>query len=181
MHATKKQSQNHIWSHTASWGLKLDIERDHIGLTYSQTPHHFSLFWIEFMHIRIVWDRLLQVQADTRSPLGFSESKRFCTYFMHVKSKIACSIFGTRFIDHLVSCLPEKCLALRARNVSKCTKRVIKPTSPGDFQTSEGADTLILGFLAVVPRILQIGQASNVESSELLVTNNKWLCKYDIC
>lgn len=112
------------------------------------------------------------VQADTSSPCDFSDSKRFCTYFIHIKSKIACSIVGTRFMDHLVSCLPEKCLALKARKVNKCRERLIKPTSPRNFQAS-GAETLTLGFLAVVPRIPQIGQTSNPESSELLFTNDK--------
>lgn len=75
-------------------------------------------------------------------------------------------------MDHLVSCLPEKCLALKARKVNKCRERLIKPTSPRDFQAS-GAETLTLGFLAVVPRIPQIGQTSKPESSELLFTNDK--------
>lgn len=113
------------------------------------------------------------VQADTSSPCDFSESRRCCTYFMHIKSKIAYSIVSTRFMDHLVSCLPENCLALRARKVNKRRERPVKPTSPGEFQAS-GAETLTLAFLAV-PGIPQKCQPSNLESSGLLSTNDKWL------
>lgn len=52
-------------------------------------------------------------------------------------------------------------------------KRLIKSTSSRDLQTSEGAEILNLVFLAVIPGVLQIGQMSGTESSELLFTNNK--------
>lgn len=119
------------------------------------------------------WDYLCEdssgqasaVQADTSSPYDFSESKRCHTYFMHIKSKIACSIVGPRFMDHLVSCLPVNCFALRARKVNKQRERPVKCTSHGE--------TLTLAFLAV-PGIQQICLPSNPESSRLLSANDKW-------
>lgn len=57
-------------------------------------------------------------------------------------------------MDHLVSCLPENCLALRGGKVNKRRERPVKRISPGEFWAS-GAETLTLAFLAV-PGIQQI-------------------------
>lgn len=102
-----------------------------------------------------------------------SASVKDFAHFLRVRNKITCCIFGMKFVDHLASCLPEKCLPFRARKISKCIKRLIKSASSRDFQTSEVAEILNLVFLAVIPRVLQIEQMSNIESSELLFTDNK--------
>lgn len=65
-------------------------------------------------------DSMGQASARYRLILGLlSASVRDFAHFLHVMNKIACCIFGMRLVDHLASCLPEKCLPFRAKKKKK--------------------------------------------------------------